>query len=110
MSAPIVGDDAIAVSSEEEHLGLPRIRIQRPAVGEGHDRSCAPILEIDLRAVRYPDLAHPVSPLRGRDGLGGQMAFGMVKIIGLTTATLFRFHEQLEVHGPARCDAAVCSG
>lgn len=36
MAAAIVGDAAAAVGGEEEHLQVPVISTQGPAVGEGH--------------------------------------------------------------------------
>jgi hypothetical protein len=51
VSASVSGDDAIALREEEQHLAVPVISRQRPAVAE-HDRSpVAPILEEDLGAV-----------------------------------------------------------
>ena len=50
VAAPVVGDDAIALAEEEEHLGVPVVGAQRPAVVE-HDRLGvlrAPVLVEDL--------------------------------------------------------------
>ena len=50
VSAPVMGDDAIALREEEEHLGVPVVGAQRPAMME-HDRLGvlrAPVLEEDL--------------------------------------------------------------
>src|SRR5271163_2138956 len=49
VTAPIMGDDAIAVTQEEHHLIVPIIRRQRPAVGKNDRLSTAPIL------VKYRD-------------------------------------------------------
>jgi hypothetical protein len=51
MAAAIMGDNAVAVVPQEQHLGVPGISGERPAMGEGHDRAGAPVLEVDLRAV-----------------------------------------------------------
>jgi hypothetical protein len=52
-----MGDDAIAVIEEEQHLRVPVFGLQRPAVAE-HDRlTVAPILVIDLTAVLCGDEA-----------------------------------------------------
>src|SRR6266566_3455567 len=46
VSAPINGDDPIALGEKEEHLRVPIVRAEWPAVAE-HDRlSTAPILVI----------------------------------------------------------------
>ena len=60
VAAPVVGDDAIALADEEEHLGVPVVGTQRPAVME-HDRLRvlgAPVLEVDLGPVFGGDRAH----------------------------------------------------
>src|SRR5215510_10788717 len=58
MTTAIVGDDAETVLREEKHLSIPGIRVQRPAVREGHDRALAPVLVIDLRSIFGFDCAH----------------------------------------------------
>src|SRR5262249_6607656 len=66
VAAAIVGDDAITFADEVEHLGVPIIGTQRPAVME-HDWLCvprAPILEINLSPVFGGDRAHRTSPFR----------------------------------------------
>ena len=53
VSAPIMGDDAIAILNEEQHLGIPVVGGQRPAMVE-HDRLGilrTPVLEEDFDAV-----------------------------------------------------------
>ena len=42
-----MGDGPVAVRGQEEHLGLPGIRAERPAVAEDDRLSGAPILEVD---------------------------------------------------------------
>src|SRR5262249_53195905 len=62
VSAPVVGDDAVALPNEEEHLGVPVVGTQRPAVME-HDRLCvpaAPVLVVNLNAVFGADEAHVI--------------------------------------------------
>ena len=59
-----MGDDAIALLQEEEHLGVPVVGAQRPAVME-HDRlALAPVLVEDLGAVFGGDVGHrdPLPP------------------------------------------------
>ena len=60
MSAPVVGDDAIAVIEEEQHLRVPIIGRQRPAVAEHDGLTLAPVLVIDRRAVFRCNCAHVI--------------------------------------------------
>src|SRR5207253_11307837 len=48
VASSVMGDDAIAVSEEEQHLRVPVIGRQRPAVTEDDGLSFAPILIIDV--------------------------------------------------------------
>src|SRR5580765_7674811 len=60
MPTPVVGNDAMALLYEVEHLRVPIIRTQRPAMMK-HNRLRAlgaPILEVDLRAVFCCDRVH----------------------------------------------------
>jgi hypothetical protein len=58
MTAAVVRDDAIAVVEEEQHLRVPVVGRQRPAVGE-HDRlSLAPVLVENFGAVARRDKRH----------------------------------------------------
>src|SRR5713226_1603776 len=58
MSAPVVGYDAIAVLEEEQHLRVPIIGRQRPAVAKNNRLSLTPVLVVDLRAVFRCDRRH----------------------------------------------------
>src|SRR5262245_38637450 len=61
---PVMGDGAIAVGEEEQHLGVPVVGTQRPAMME-HDRlrtPGTPVLVVDLDAVFGADEAHGLSP------------------------------------------------
>ena len=58
MATPVVGDDAIAVIEEEQHLGVPIIGRQRPTVTENNGLTFAPILEIDLDPVLCRNCVH----------------------------------------------------
>src|SRR6059036_517490 len=51
MAAPVVGYDAIAVLEEEQHLRVPIIGRQRPAVAENDWLAGAPVFEINLGSV-----------------------------------------------------------
>ena len=58
MAAAVMGDDAIAMMQEEQHLRVPIIGRQRPAMAE-HDRLArTPVLVEDLRAVLGGDGGH----------------------------------------------------
>src|SRR5438132_6943689 len=62
MAAPVMGYDAIAVLEEEQHLRVPVIGRQRPAVAEHDGLTFAPILVEDLNAVFRGDRAHVARP------------------------------------------------
>lgn len=49
---------------EEEHLPVPGVGVQRPAVREHHGRALAPVLVVDLGAVLGGDGAHGFLPSR----------------------------------------------
>ena len=66
MAAPVVSDDAETSACQKQHLTVPSIRGQRPAVRE-HDRSAGPpILEEDPRPVFHRDHVGAVADARGR--------------------------------------------
>src|SRR4029078_1651045 len=48
MPAPVVCDYPITFGEEEEHLWVPVVRRQRPAVTEHNGLSAAPVLVIDV--------------------------------------------------------------
>src|SRR5262245_12427680 len=58
MAPAIMGNDAIPMSDEEKHLGVPIVRRQRPAVTEHDGLARAPILVEDFDAVIGLDSAH----------------------------------------------------
>ncbi len=49
MAAAVMGDDAVALVEEEEHLGVPVIGAERPPVMEDDRLAGAPVLVEDLR-------------------------------------------------------------
>jgi hypothetical protein len=51
VAATVVGDGAVAVLGQEEHLILPGVAIERPAVAEDYGLSFTPVFVIDLGAV-----------------------------------------------------------
>ena len=54
-----MGDDAVALLEEEQHLRVPVVGAERPAVMEDDRLPGAPVLVEDLRAVLRGDGAHP---------------------------------------------------
>jgi hypothetical protein len=74
VAAAVVGDDAITLLAEEEHLRVPGVGGEGPAVGESDGLSGAPILVVDGGAVFGGDRGHVRSPfcdmkLRGPVGI-----------------------------------------
>ena len=69
MAAPVVGDDAVATLEEEQHLGVPVIGRQRPAVTEDNRLARAPVLVEDLDTVGCGEYGHV--PLLRRSGERG---------------------------------------
>src|ERR1700677_4668558 len=51
MAAAVMRDDAIAVIEEEQHLRVPIVGRQRPAMTEHDGLTFAPVLVVDLNAV-----------------------------------------------------------
>ena len=63
VAAPVMRDDAIAVIEEEQHLRVPIVRRQRPAMAE-HDRlPLAPILVKNVDPVLRGDDGHVLPPI-----------------------------------------------
>jgi hypothetical protein len=58
MTAAVMGDAAVAVGDQKHHLGLPAIRVERPAMAEHHGLTRAPVLEIEARAIFRREYAH----------------------------------------------------
>ena len=58
MTAAVMGDAAIAIGRQEEHLSSPTVRVQRPPVTEYDGLTRAPILVVDLCAVFGGDRVH----------------------------------------------------
>src|SRR5260221_5793078 len=58
MAAPVVGDQAEAFAKEEQHLRVPIIGRQRPAVAKHDGLPLSPVLIVNLRAVFGSDSAH----------------------------------------------------
>src|SRR5215472_239044 len=58
MAAAVMREAAVAAVGEENHLVLPGVRAQRPAVTENHGLSLAPIFVVDLSAIIGCDRCH----------------------------------------------------
>src|SRR5262245_679275 len=58
MSSTIMGDDAISVPEEEQHLGVPIVGRKRPAMAEHDGLAFAPVLVKDVDAVLGPNDTH----------------------------------------------------
>src|SRR5712691_6210001 len=79
MSAPVVGYDAIAVLEEEQHLRVPIIGRQRPAVAKHDGLTFAPVLVVDLRPIfrrncRHVMFSFALASLKGSSGLRSQIS------------------------------------
>jgi hypothetical protein len=51
VSSPVVRDDSIALLTEEQHLRVPFVDAQRPAVTEHYGLALSPVLLVNLCAV-----------------------------------------------------------
>jgi len=61
VAATVMGDAAITVGRQEEHLRLPTVRTQRPPVTEYNGLTRAPVLVVDLCAVFGGNRVHAVN-------------------------------------------------
>ena len=62
VAAAVMGDDAEALVEEEEHLGVPIIRRERPAMAEDDGLALAPVLVEDVDAILGGDNGHDPDP------------------------------------------------
>src|SRR6516225_1235021 len=69
VAAAIVGNHAVALLEEEQHLVIPIVARQRPAVAEHDGLTLAPVLVIDFDAVPRFDKAHVTHPSTKKFGL-----------------------------------------
>src|ERR1700681_1251933 len=76
MAAAVMGDDPIAVAQEEQHLRVPVIGRQRPAMAEYDGLASAPVLVVDFGAVFGGDGWHCSTPLLLRHSLTCECASG----------------------------------
>ena len=72
VAAPVMRDDAIAASEEEQHLRVPIVRGERPPMAENDRLPAAPVLVENLDAVAGRDRGHfsDPSPEREADASG----------------------------------------
>src|SRR5258708_8502808 len=56
--SPVMRDDSIALLAEKQHLSIPVIRGERPAMTEHYGLSRAPVLVENLRAVFCSERRH----------------------------------------------------
>src|ERR1700694_5742723 len=59
--APVMRDDSITLLAEKQHLSVPVVRGERPAVAEHHGLPGSPIFVVDLRSVFCSDCRHDTS-------------------------------------------------
>ena len=81
MAAPVVGDHAEALAEEEQHLRVPIIGRERPAVAKHDGLTIAPVLVINLRAVFGCDRAHSF-----KNGVVFGERFAVAKALGVVSA------------------------
>ncbi len=62
MAPTVMGDAAMALGGQVDHLVFPGIGVERPTMAEDHRLSRAPVFEVDLRVVLGSHRAHYKSP------------------------------------------------
>src|SRR5664280_922557 len=62
VSAAVMGDAAVSMGTQKQHLVFPSVRVKRPAMAEDHGLSAAPVLVVDLCAVFHHDRVHKLPP------------------------------------------------
>ncbi len=97
MAAAVMGDHAIALGCEKQHLRFPAVGTQRPAVAEGHHRAVlrAPVLVVELHAIGGSD---GVGCMCGNSG-----AAGLRRLCGLGGECGLQRDGQ-QRHGEGTCD------
>src|SRR5712691_2582809 len=87
MTAPVMRDRAEAVLRQEQHLAVPCVRAQRPAVRERDDRALAPVLVVDFRAVFGGDRTHVRTPFAvSAQRRGSTMCESLVGLLAMVLA------------------------
>src|ERR1043166_10313 len=93
VAAAVMRDHAETVLREEEHLTVPGVRAQWPAVREHYDRPLAPVFVINLRSILGFDCTHrscsfyfvrvavngtPIAPTRTRGTSRAEFNWGLL--------------------------------
>src|ERR1700722_6016075 len=63
VASPVMRDHAITALAEEQHLAVPVVRSERPAVTEHDGLACSPVLIVNLRTVFRGDGRHCLPPV-----------------------------------------------
>src|ERR1700682_3178284 len=63
VTAPVVRNDPIALLAEVQHLSVPLVRSERPAVTEHDGLAFSPVLVVNVRAVFCRDRRHKMLSL-----------------------------------------------
>src|SRR6266849_1148911 len=63
VTSPVMRDDSIALLAEEQHLSVPVIRGERPAMTEHYGLALSPVLVVDVRTVLCSERRHKVFAL-----------------------------------------------
>src|SRR5712692_11014423 len=58
VTSPVMRDDSIALLAEEQHLSVPVIRGERPAMTEHYGLALSPVLVVDVRTVFCRERGH----------------------------------------------------
>src|ERR1700688_1574096 len=66
VAAAVMRDDSMTVLAEKQHLPVPVVGAERPAVAEHDWLSCTPVLVVDLCAVFCRNRSHNMISLRVR--------------------------------------------
>src|SRR5216683_5826021 len=61
VTSPVMRDDSIALLAEEQHLSVPVIRGERPAMTEHYGLALSPVLVVDVRTVFCRERGHKIS-------------------------------------------------
>src|SRR5947207_3102701 len=65
MAPPVMGDHTEALAEKEEHLSVPIVRRERPAMAEHDGLTRTPVLVENVDAVPGGDRGHVLDPFRG---------------------------------------------
>src|SRR5437588_4122679 len=65
MAPPVMGDETEALAEQEEHLSVPIVRRERPAMAEHDGLTRTPVLVENIGAVPGGDRGHVLDPFGG---------------------------------------------